>query len=146
MNSEAPNQRFLRSTSPSVVVHPIFLQKTSKFSLDCLYFFCQGQKYKISWKVRFAPYLSWIICGIQSIATQSSLTHLLYAVTEFSSRELVPQTLNCGKVCGRNPLHISEIYEISTLFFGSRNDNESITSELGNDIKRELKAICKFIA
>ena len=39
MNSDAPNHRFLRSTSPSFVVHPIFLQNASKSSLLCLHFF-----------------------------------------------------------------------------------------------------------
>ena len=39
VNSPLPNHFFFLSTSPSVVVHPIFLQKASKSSLLCLYFF-----------------------------------------------------------------------------------------------------------
>lgn len=39
MNSEAPNQRFFLSISPSVVVHPTFLQKASKSPFTCRHFF-----------------------------------------------------------------------------------------------------------
>ena len=62
--------------------------------------------------------------------SNNCVTHLLNGVAELSARELVPQTLNGGKVGGRDVLDLSPVNEVTSLLLGTSKNYQCITGEL----------------
>ena len=57
-------------------------------------------------------------------------THLLDRVAELSAGELVPETLDGGKVGGRDVLDLSPVNEVTSLLLGTSKNNQCIAGEL----------------
>lgn len=62
-------------------------------------------------------------------------------VAELSAGELVPETLDGGKVGGRDVLDLSPVNEVTSLLLGTSKNNQCITGELRIKTETNIKIL-----
>ena len=71
------------------------------------------------------------------VALALSPLSLLDTVSKFAAGEFVPEPFDGGEVRIGNVLDIGKVHKVAALFFGSRNFNQRITSELWLNRRKE---------